>query len=173
MFDAESMRQLSEMLDEKFEVNNAKLKKELKAELKAELKTELGEELSAKLKTELGEELSAKLKTELREEFRSEMKGLELKMEANTARLEAQIFHLQDDVRSIKVTIDEELRPSIRILAENYVPAAKRFEASSREIDSMKADIALLNYTVGRHSEQLAQLLPSTYSENQEEHGRG
>lgn len=158
MFDAESMRQLSEMLDEKFEVNNAKLKRELKAELKAELKTELGEELSTKLKTELGEELG----TTLRNEFRSEMKTLELKMEANTARLEAQIFHLQDDVRDIKMTIDEELRPSIRLLAENYVPAAKLYESKSREIDSMKADIALLNHTVKIHSEKLNQLMQTT-----------
>ena len=35
MFDVETMRQLSDMLDEKFEVNNVKLKTELKEELQA------------------------------------------------------------------------------------------------------------------------------------------
>ena len=35
MFDVETMRQLSDMLDEKFEVNNAKLKEELKEEFQA------------------------------------------------------------------------------------------------------------------------------------------
>ena len=34
------------------------------------------------------------------------------------------------------------IKPNIQLLAENYVPAAKRFERTSTRIESMETDIA-------------------------------
>lgn len=43
-------------------------------------------------------------------------------------------------------------------MSENYVPAAKRYEKASAQIDAMQADIELLKKVVTSHSEKLQKL---------------
>lgn len=47
------------------------------------------------------------------------------------------------------------IKPNIRLLAENYVPAAKRFERTSTRIESMETDIELLKKVLQDHSEKI------------------
>lgn len=115
MFDAEFMKQLSnvlsemldEKLDEKFEMNNAILRAEI-------------------------------------------------------AKVDAKVSELQTNVKDIKLTIDHEINPQIQLLTENYVPAAKRFEAATNEMGVMKTDIDVLKWTARQHSAQLRTLVPAT-----------
>ncbi len=74
------------------------------------------------------------------------------------SELQAELQPLKDDIRNIKLHIENVTDKNIQLLAENYVPAAKRFEKASARIDAMEADIALLKKVVAGHSEKLQKL---------------
>ena len=56
-------------------------------------------------------------------------------------KMETQLQALRDDIRDIKLTLENNITPNIQLLAENYVPAAKRYEKGSTEIENIKVDI--------------------------------
>ncbi len=80
------------------------------------------------------------------------------KLEASFSRLESEIFKLQDAVKDINLRLDNEIMPNIRLLSENYVPAAKRYEAASDEIIAIRSDVDLLKIVVSQHSKRLEQM---------------
>ncbi len=79
-------------------------------------------------------------------------------LEASFSRLESEIFKLQDAVKDINLRLDNEIMPNIRLLSENYVPAAKRYEAASDEIIAIRSDVDLLKIVVSQHSKRLEQM---------------
>ena len=56
------------------------------------------------------------------------------------------------------IVLENEIRLDIKLLAENYLPAAKRYEKATLETESMKADIELLKKVVAEHSEKLKKI---------------
>lgn len=70
-------------------------------------------------------------------------------------KLENQLQPLKDDIRDIKLTIENNITPNIQLLAENYVPATKRYEKESTEIDNLKIDIDLIKKVIKEHSDKL------------------
>ena len=54
--------------------------------------------------------------------------------------------------------IENDIKPQIQLLAENYVPAAKRFEKASAQIESMQADIEIMKKVIAEHSEKLQKI---------------
>ena len=70
-------------------------------------------------------------------------------------KLETQLQPLRDDIRDIKLTIENNITPNIQLLAENYVPAAKRYEKESTEIENLKVDIELIKKVIKVHSDKL------------------
>ncbi len=58
----------------------------------------------------------------------------------------------------LKLNQENVIMPQIRILAENYLPAAKRYEKSVSQIDTMQTDINMLKHVVSEHSKQLQNL---------------
>ncbi len=73
-------------------------------------------------------------------------------------KLDARLRPLQDDIRGIKLDIENVIKPQIQLLAENYVPAAKRYEKASAEIQSLKADVEIIKKVVAEHSKELQKL---------------
>ena len=73
-------------------------------------------------------------------------------------KLDARLRPLQDDIRGIKLDIENVIKPQIQLLAENYVPAAKRYEKGSAEIQSLKADVEIIKKVVAEHSKELQKL---------------
>lgn len=57
-------------------------------------------------------------------------------------KLKTELQPLKDDIRDLKLMAENMIKPNIQLLAENYVPAAKRFERTSTRIESMETDIA-------------------------------
>lgn len=80
-------------------------------------------------------------------------------------KLKAELEPVKDDIKSIKdeqtrinLIIENEIQHDIRLLAENYVPAAKRYEKASAQLDAMQADIDILKKVVSDHSEKLKKI---------------
>jgi len=44
------------------------------------------------------------------------------------------------------------------LLAENYLPAAKRYEKATAQIEAMQADIDIMKKVITEHSEKLQKL---------------
>lgn len=73
-------------------------------------------------------------------------------------KLETQLQPLRDDIRDIKLTLENNITPNIQLLAENYVPAAKRYEKGSTEIENLKVDIELIKKVIKEHSDKLTRI---------------
>ena len=74
------------------------------------------------------------------------------------AELKSELQPLKDDIRDIKLHLENVTDKNIQLLAENYVPAAKRYEKAVPEIQAMQADIEILKKVVTDHSEKLQKI---------------
>jgi hypothetical protein len=86
----------------------------------------------------------------------SEMMDNKLKpLDEKISKLEADISR---GFNEINIVLENEIRQEIKLLAENYLPAAKRYEKAVLETENMKADIELLKKVVTEHSEKLQKI---------------
>lgn len=74
------------------------------------------------------------------------------------AKLDAKLEPIKNDIRNIKLDIENDIKPQLRLLAENYVPAAKRYESEVAKVSALEADMEILKKVVSEHSEKLRQL---------------
>jgi hypothetical protein len=72
--------------------------------------------------------------------------------------LQTELQPIKDDIRNIKLHLENVTDKNIQLLAENYVPAAKRYEKAVPEIESMQADIEIMKKIITEHSEKLQKL---------------
>ena len=79
--------------------------------------------------------------------------------------LQAELQPLKDDIRYIKLHLENETDKRIQLLAENYVPAAKRYEKAVPEIEAMQADISIMKRVIEEHSEKLNKLAQQLHNE--------
>ena len=74
------------------------------------------------------------------------------------AELKSELQPLKDDIRDIKLHLETVTDKNSQLFAENYVPAAKRYEKAVPEIQAMQADIEILKKVVTDHSEKLQKI---------------
>jgi len=74
------------------------------------------------------------------------------------SKLKSELQPLKDNIRDIKLHLENITDKNIQLLAENYVPAAKRYEKAVPEIQAMQADIDILKKVVTSHSEKLQKI---------------
>lgn len=79
--------------------------------------------------------------------------------------LQAELQPVKDDIRDMKrritgieLHLENVTDKNIQLLAENYVPAAKRYEKAVPEMESMQADIDIMKKVIAEHSEKLQKL---------------
>lgn len=72
--------------------------------------------------------------------------------------LDSKLKPIEQRLDKIEVSIESEIKPNIQLLAENYVPAAKKYETESEKIESIETDVNILKKVVTEHSEKLQQL---------------
>ena len=72
--------------------------------------------------------------------------------------LQTELQPIKDDIRNIKLHLENVTDKNIQLLAENYVPAAKRYEKAVPEIEAMQADIEIMKKVITEHSEKLQKL---------------
>lgn len=74
------------------------------------------------------------------------------------AMMQAELQPIKDDIRDVKLDIENDIKPNIKLLAENYVPAAKKYENASSQIEAIQADIELMKKVIAEHSEKLQKI---------------
>lgn len=76
-----------------------------------------------------------------------------------SSALQSELQPIRDDIRDLRNDMNAEFnKVYAKMLAENYVPAAKQYERAMPEIQAMKADIDLMKKVIAEHSEKLQQL---------------
>lgn len=74
------------------------------------------------------------------------------------SELQAELQPLKDDIRDIKLHLENITDKNIQLLAENYVPAAKRYEKATAQIEAMQTDIDVMKNVIREHSEKLQKI---------------
>ncbi len=69
--------------------------------------------------------------------------------------LKKDVARLDARQTKMELMIENEIRPDIKLLAENYVPAAKMYREQADKIEQMQTDIALMKSVIREHSEIL------------------
>lgn len=69
-----------------------------------------------------------------------------------------EIRTVQEDLHDFKLYVENAIEPKINILAENYIPAAKRYERTTPEINDIKRDIEVMKKIITEHSEKLQKI---------------
>lgn len=62
---------------------------------------------------------------------------------------------LNNGFNKMNIILENDIRPDIKLFAENYLPAATRYERALLDNENIKADIELLKKVVTEHSEKL------------------
>ena len=80
-------------------------------------------------------------------------------------KLKAELKPIQDDIETIKneqkrinIIIENEIRSDVRMLAENYMPAANKYEKATAKIEAMQSDIDVMKSVIREHSEKLQKI---------------
>lgn len=80
-------------------------------------------------------------------------------MDKKLMPIDDRLSKMENDMNSglnkIKIILENEIRPDIKLLAENYLPSATRYEKATFEFEVMKNDIELVKKVVIEHSEKL------------------
>ena len=69
--------------------------------------------------------------------------------------LNDQVLKLSDRVLNVELHLEQVTDPKIEWLAENYLPAAKRYEKATEKIEAVASDVDVLKSVVREHSEKL------------------
>ena len=138
-------QKLDEKLDQKFETELRPIKDDI-----CELKTDVKE-----LRSDVTE-LQSDVK-ELQSNM-TEVQNDVKELRSDVTELQSDMTKLQENVHGIHLYLENEVDYKISLLAENYVPAAKRFEQSASRIDAVEEDVGILKTVVAQHSKMLQQL---------------
>lgn len=71
------------------------------------------------------------------------------------SKFQTELQPLKDDIRDVKLHLENITDKNIQLLAENYVPAAKRYEKTVPEMQTMQADIDIMKKIITEHSKKL------------------
>lgn len=87
-----------------------------------------------------------------------ELKSNVVQLSSDVEQLKSDVVQLKSEQNRINIIIENEMRTNIKLLAENYLPSAKRYETESAKIESMQADIEIMKKVIAEHSEKLQKL---------------
>ena len=152
MTDRELLSAISDMMDQKLKRELQPVKTDIR-----ELKTDV-KELRSDV-TELQSDVK-ELRSDVTE-LQSDVKELRsdvTQLQSNMTELQSDATKLQENVHGIHLYLENEVDYKISLLAENYVPAAKRFEQSASRIDAVEDEVGILKTVVTQHSKMLQQL---------------
>lgn len=80
------------------------------------------------------------------------------KLKSELEPIKSDIAEIKSEQTRINLIIENEIRTDIKLLAENYLPAAKRYEKSIAKIESIESDIDVMKSVIREHSEKLQKI---------------
>ncbi len=83
---------------------------------------------------------------------------MDKKLKAELEPIKQDIVQIKHEQKRINIIIETEIRDDIKILAENYLPSAKRYEKATSKIESMQSDIDVIKKVVQEHTEKLQKI---------------
>ena len=90
---------------------------------------------------------------------------LDVKLDAKLKPMEHDIKSIKDEQTRIKdeqtrinLIIENDILHDINILVENYVPAAKRYQDATSQIEARQADMDIMKKVISDHSEKLKKI---------------
>lgn len=108
------------------------------------------------------------MQTGLRGEMQEMQKGLrgEMKeMQEMQTGLQNEMQEMKEELKDVKMRVKSlELHQenvtdrNIRILIENFLPAAERFNKAADQIETMQADFDVMKHVIAEHSKKLNQI---------------
>lgn len=69
--------------------------------------------------------------------------------------IDIKLAPLKKDIQAVKFDIEQGVKPNIRILSENYLPAVQRYASATNQVESVGQDVELLKRVVAGHSEKV------------------
>ena len=124
----------------------------------------LSQMLDQKLEEKLDQKLNEKLAPIQADISELKLDVAELKQDVTglkntTATLALDMENLKEAVSQIRLEIENTLIPTIKLLAENYVPAATRYEKTAAELYTLKLEHNMMKLTIERHSNLIQRLI--------------
>lgn len=89
----------------------------------------------------------------------SELKQGIAQLTSRVSVLERDMAEVKTAVFEMKVCMENHILPCIQLLAENYLPDAKRYETAVVDMEIVKADVEILKMTVKKHSHMIQELI--------------
>lgn len=83
---------------------------------------------------------------------------MDKKLNSGLEPLQKDIKDIKNELQKINIVLENEIKPDVKLLAENYLPSAIRYEKALMEFDNINAEVDLLKKVVIEHSEQLQKI---------------
>ncbi|MXP76769.1 hypothetical protein GN277_15670 [Lachnospiraceae bacterium WCA-9-b2] len=100
--------------------------------------------------------LDAKLKP-MENDIKS-IKDEQTRIKDEQTRIKDEQTRIKDEQTRISLIIENDILHEINILVENYVPAAKRYQDATSQIEAMQADMDIMKKVISDHSEKLKKI---------------
>lgn len=150
---------ISDIMDKKFKEELAPLKGDVQT-LKDDVQS-----LKGDVQTLKGDVQSLKGDVQTLKGDVQTLKGDVRTMKSKIQTLEVNVQTLNHDMQSVKneqkrinLIIENEIRPDIKLLIENFLPAARRYEKSADAIESIQLDMDVMKKIIREHTDKLEKI---------------
>ena len=86
------------------------------------------------------------------------MKGKIHILEENMQSLNKDMQSVKNEQKRINFIIENEVRTNIKLLVENYLPAARRYEQSADTIEAIRMDMDVMKKILRKHTDELQKI---------------
>lgn len=69
--------------------------------------------------------------------------------------VQSQVEPLKNDIRDIKLNLENDMLPRLQNIESSYISTYKRYQSGINQIDSMQTDIDIMKKVITEHSEKL------------------
>ena len=72
--------------------------------------------------------------------------------------VQAQIEPLKNDIRDVKITLENDILPRLQNIESCYTSTYRRYESGANQIGSMQSDIDIIKKVVQEHSQKMQKI---------------
>lgn len=76
-------------------------------------------------------------------------------IEERVTNIEERVLNIEERVTNIELHLENETDKNIALLAENCIPAARKYEKETEKIEAMRDDIHIMKKVIKEHSKKL------------------